>query len=408
MASKEKKEKKSKKSSSKTSSKKLKLISQNLHEKHRPKVIEDYYGQPDIVKKVKGFIKTKSFPSSILITGMTGSGKTTLARMLHNYINCEKGTACGKCSSCNLPAKSHPDYKEVNAGEEGKAEEIRALIKSADYAPMMGNKRIIVIDEAHLMSKVAASALLVPVENPSQDTIWILCTTNPEKLLPTIINRCTQLTVNPIPPEDIYKRLDDVVKGEGIKVKDKKKAKAALQQVSEFSEGQMRLALSQLQALLAAVASGEKFEPETVIQAFAASGEAKFDEMAADLLVAMLTYDAVQTITIIQQAGDVRALLSKFLWLIDWLLQYNCKIVTWQPYIGKTFLAKAKKAKSDLGKKEVKEFEAAYSIPNFINIQDVAIQVQTTLNSVSIPEKVLMCNWFTKAVITDYEFTVKR
>lgn len=122
------------------------VVSKSLAVKYRPKKLKDLVGQKPIVSILKGMFKKQQVPAAFLLEGHTGGGKTTLARIIHNYLNCEKGNACGKCSSCKMDAKTHPDLVNINAGTDGRVEDIRKLVKGANVAPMY-NKRVIIIDE---------------------------------------------------------------------------------------------------------------------------------------------------------------------------------------------------------------------------------------------------------------------
>lgn len=379
---------------------KTSLKSLNLHQKYRPLTIDGLLGQEAIQRTVQGWVKSGNWPSTIMITGCTGAGKTTTARMIHQAVNCQ-----GDESAIKL-GKSHPDYKELNMGTLGRIEDVRNMLMSADVAPQLGQKKIIVLDEAHLMTKAAASALLKPLEEPSEDTIWILCTTDPEKLLNTVVNRCTKLAIKPIAKDVIKKRLQQIVVKEKVKFKSKKDAGEALELIANFSEGQMREALSQLQSLIGAVQSGEAFNAKSVLQLYASSGEANLDAQAVDLLIAMLSYDLSGAITICNQNDNPRGLVAKLQWLVDWIIQKNTGTMKFEPYIGKLFNSEKKKAMKD--KDVAKDFKESFQLPNLINIMDVLLQITITWNSAGISERMLLTTWIAKLVANDYEYTVKR
>ena len=381
-------------------SKSAKLTSLNLHQKYRPPNIDGLLGQDAIQKTVNGWIKSGDYPSTIMITGMTGSGKTTTARMIHYAINCaddEAGVALGK---------QHPDYKELNMGELGRIEDVRNMLQTADVAPQIGKKKIIVLDESHLMTKAASSALLKPLEEPAPDTIWILCTTDPEKMLDTVNNRCTKLVVKPIAVDVIKKRLQQITIKEGVKFESKKKAGEALELIANFSEGQMRKALSQLQSLIGAVRSGEKFESKSVLDLYASTGEANLDAQAVDLLIAILTYNLSGAITICNGNDNPRGLVAKMQWLVDWVIQSNTGTMKFSPYIGKLFNQERKKACKD--KEVAKDFKESFQLPNLINIMDVLLQINITWNTAGISERMLLTTWIAKVIANDYEYTVNR
>jgi DNA polymerase III subunit gamma/tau len=372
----------------------------NLHKKYRPTRINDLVGQDSIKVIIKGWIKSGVYPSTILITGCTGSGKTTTARMIHNSIN------CGKDRESERLGNSHPDYKELNMGALGRIDDVRNLILTSDVMPSIGKKKIIVLDEAHRMTDAASSALLKPLEEPSEDTIWILCTTDPEKLLSTITNRCVVLPIKPIEPKLIRQRLKQIVISEKVSMPNKTQAGEALDLISNFAEGQMRKALSQLQSLLGAVQGGEKFDSKSVMDLYSQSGEADLDSQAVDLMVSMLTYDLSETIKICNTNGNPRGLVAKMLWLTDWIIQSNTGSMSFSPFIGKLFNSKKSKILKD--KDLSKDFKEAFQIPNLINIMDVLLQITITWNTSGISERMLLSTWMAKVVANDYEYTTNR
>ena len=383
--------------------KELTLDTQNLYAKYIPKVMEDFVGQESAVATFEGWIKTGKFPSTILISGLTGSGKTTFAKLIERYINCEKLKACGKCRMCKQEERLN--LSVTNAVSDGKIDNMRNLINVAGYAPTSGRKRVIVIDEVHALQKQSEESLLVPIENPSKNTVWIFCTTDPDSLRATLRNRCAKININPIEPDVIADRLYSIAKAEKLKIRDKKATKKALLLIGEYSDGQMRNGISLFQSLIGVISSGEKLSEATLLQ-HVTEAEGQGDLLAAQLFLAMVSYNLFDTIKIINSTKDVRGLVAKLQYLVDWFVQYQVGAVKYTPNSGKILAQETKKLKGDAKKQYDKTMKNG--LPFFVNIQDVCLEIIRTLNTVSIPEKSLAQTWLAKAVAADYEFTVKR
>ncbi|MGL5013401.1 MAG: AAA family ATPase [Bacteroidales bacterium] len=338
----------------------------NLAAKYRPVVLEDFVGQDAAIQSVQGWIKMKRFPASILVHGLTGSGKTTFAKLVARIVNCKTFSACGKCEYCSH-GDDLPDLFEINAGTNGKVEDVENLIRAAKQVPRF-RRRVILIDESHLMSDKAESNLLVPTETPSKSTIFIFCTTDPEKMKQTMRNRCTQIAIKPIDDAVIVKRLQKICVLENVKIKDKKEATKALKVIAAMSEGQMRYALSQLDALISAVSGGEKFSEESVMKISSSIMNTDVDGFAVSLLTAILRNNLENTITIVKKAGDARRLITRARYLIDWIIDDSLGLIPYTPAIGRMWQA-AYKAQEKAGK------PVEYSIAALIKIQHAMLAV---------------------------------
>jgi DNA polymerase-3 subunit gamma/tau len=372
------------------------LESYNLPEKYRPTKLSDYIGQTSAQNTMSGWLERKRFPSTILISGLTGSGKTTLAKMIARYVNCEKNTACGKCDACKFSDDQIPDLIEINAGEAGNIDDIRNLLQRAKRTPRF-NKQIILIDEAHLLSDKAESTLLVPLEKPSKNCIWILCTTNPEKLKNTIRNRCTHITLNPISAKEVYARLEIIVREEGLKIKDKDLFKKCLKRIAELCEGQMRNAISMLDTLISIVSSGNKYDESVVSDLGMQATEEELNSVSAEILVAVLGNNLLGIVKNCKGCKEPRKLISQLRYLIDWQIESITGIAKYVPAIGKLFV-------SSVNKNKVK-----VSLPALLKVQSVLLDVDHKILTVpAYPAAVALYTALADLSVDDYFNKVKK
>lgn len=213
-----------------------------LYQKYRSTDFDEVVGQEYVVRSIRNAVRENRAGHAYLFCGPRGTGKTTMARLLAKSINCtdREHAPCGQCPDCLAAANgTHPDIVEINAANETHVEDIRDLIDRSQLAPMMGKYKVYIIDEVHQLSSAASSALLKTLEEPPENVIFVLATTDPQKLLPTIISRCQRFDFTKIGKTQIRDHLLDIASKENITMDSE-----AAEMIAELSDGGMRDALS--------------------------------------------------------------------------------------------------------------------------------------------------------------------
>ncbi|MFA5009869.1 MAG: DNA polymerase III subunit gamma/tau [Patescibacteria group bacterium] len=219
---------------------------QALYRKYRPKTLFDVVGQDYIKVTLGNQLASGQIGHAYLFTGPKGTGKTSVARILARSVNClnsEHGEPCGKCTHCvAFDNNQMMDLIEIDAASNRSIDNIRELISKIALAPSQGKYKIYVIDEAHQLTKEASNALLKTLEEPPAHAIFVLATTDPDKLLPTIISRCQRFDFRYVPMNEAAKHLAEVAKSESISI-----SSDGLEFIARQSGGSLRDAMGLLE-----------------------------------------------------------------------------------------------------------------------------------------------------------------
>src|ERR1700722_8220524 len=227
-----------------------------LARRYRSGTFDEVIGQDHVAQTLKKAIRTGRIAHAYLFCGTRGVGKTSMARILAKALNCQSfpgptDTPCGKCDSCQGIARGEDiDVIEIDAASNTGVDNVRDVISNSQFRPARSRFKVYIIDEVHMLSKNAFNALLKTLEEPPEHVKFILATTEPEKVLPTILSRCQRFDFRNIPSREIAGHLKEICKKEKAAADEE-----ALLLVAKAGAGSMRDALSLLDRLLSV---GEK------------------------------------------------------------------------------------------------------------------------------------------------------
>lgn len=287
---------------------------QALYRKWRPKTFDDVKGQEAIVRTLKNQIKTGRIGHAYLFCGTRGTGKTSVAKIFARAVNCEDpqdGSPCGKCDSCKAIASgSSLNVVEIDAASNNGVDNIREIREQVQYQPPQGRYRVYIIDEVHMLSSAAFNALLKTLEEPPSYVIFILATTEIQKIPLTILSRCQRYDFHRIPTDTIFEQLKDLVQKEGLAASDQ-----ALRYVARQGDGSMRDALSLLDECLSFYI-GKDLEYEDVLKVLGAADTQVYSGMLQDLL--KLETDAAlgRLNDILLSGQELPQFVSGFIWYL--------------------------------------------------------------------------------------------
>ncbi|HEX2069465.1 MAG TPA: DNA polymerase III subunit gamma/tau [Actinomycetota bacterium] len=234
---------------------------QSLYRKYRPQAPDEVIGQDHVVRALVGAVRENRLSHAFLFTGPRGTGKTSTARILARMVNCDKGPTAepdGTCEQClRIKDGTHLDVVEIDAASHGGVDDARELRERAPTAPAMGREKVYIIDEAQRLSREAFDALLKVFEEPPPAVRFILATTEPHKMPPTIVGRCQRFDFRRVPTEAVADHLERVAKEEGMVL-----TRPAAEALARQSEGSVRDALSLLDQ--SAVLGGGEINEEVI------------------------------------------------------------------------------------------------------------------------------------------------
>jgi len=255
----------------------------SLYRRHRPRTFADVVGQEHVVRTLSNAVEQGKVHHAYLFVGSRGTGKTSMAKILAACLNCVNGpttSPCGKCDSCvSIANATSLDVIEMDAASNNSVDDIRDLRERVAYAPVSGRHKIYILDEAHMLSPQAWNAFLKTLEEPPPRTIFVLATTEAQKVLPTVVDRCHRFDFGRPTVEQVATVLERVATEEGIAVE-----KGALALIARHATGSFRDALGTLEQLVT-YAGGRAIEPPDVLAVLGvADAEQLFD--AVDAVIA--------------------------------------------------------------------------------------------------------------------------
>jgi DNA polymerase-3 subunit gamma/tau len=267
---------------------------QVLARKWRPKSFEELVGQQHVARALRNALEQNRLAHAYIFAGLRGIGKTTVARILAKCLNCEQGptpTPCDQCSACREIADSRSiDVLEMDAASRTGVNDIREVQEVVSYAPVRDRYKILIIDEAHMLSKNAFNALLKTLEEPPPRVVFVLATTELQKILPTILSRCQVFEFRRVNTRELVEHLRKLCDAEEIKISDH-----ALERIARAGEGSVRDSLSVLERVLAF--SGTEVDDRDALQVMGAVRH----EVLVQMMRSLAARDAAGMLTVLDE-----------------------------------------------------------------------------------------------------------
>ncbi|MDD6155163.1 MAG: DNA polymerase III subunit gamma/tau [Eubacteriales bacterium] len=290
-----------------------------LYRETRPEVFSELIGQESIVKIIKHQIRTGTVSHAYLFCGTRGTGKTTTARLLAKAVNCleedPEGRPCGHCENCKAISEgTFIDVIEIDAASNNGVDNIRELRESVKYPPAVGRMKVYIIDEVHMLSQGAYNALLKTLEEPPDYVIFILATTDPERLPQTVLSRCMRLDFRRVPGSVLAAHMKDITRQRGVEVSDD-----ALRLIASNADGSVRDSLSILEQCLA---GGDKVIGRDQVLELIGGLSTEFYQRLTDRVLAGDVSGALMTVDeAVREGKDVRQMMK------DWMTFFRSLMI---------------------------------------------------------------------------------